>query len=91
MRFDREMNGVSLTRHRAKLGAFMVSLGLLVGAPAVFAQTPLADGQVIKIDQAAGKITIKHGPLKQFDIGRGHDHGLSRRRSGDAARREARR
>jgi len=71
MRFDREMNGVSLTRHRAQLGAFMVSLGLLVGAPAVFAQTPLADGQVIKIDQAAGKITIKHGPLKQFDMDEG--------------------
>ena len=63
MRFDREMNGVSLTRHRAKLGAFMVSLGLLVGAPAVFAQTPLADGQVVKIDPAAadrvnGQLTI---------------------------------
>lgn len=71
MRFDREMNGVPLTRHRAKLGAFMVSLGLLVGAPAVFAQTPLADGQVIKIDQAAGKITITHGPLKQFDMDEG--------------------
>ena len=41
------MNGVSLTRHRAKLGAFMVSLGLLVGAPAVFAQTPLTDGTAI--------------------------------------------
>ena len=71
MRFDREMNGVSLTRYRAKLGAVMVSLGLLVGAPAVFAQAPLADGQVIKIDQAAGKITIKHGPLKQFDMDEG--------------------
>jgi Cu/Ag efflux protein CusF len=39
----------------------------------VFAQTPLADGQVIKIDQAAGKITIKHGPLKQF----GMDEGMT--------------
>ena len=59
------MNGVSLTRHRAKLGAFMVSLGLLVGAPAVFAQTPPADGQVIKIDQAAGKITWDLSPTKK--------------------------
>jgi Cu/Ag efflux protein CusF len=46
---------------------------LLIGASAVCAQTPLADGQVIKIDQAAGKITIKHGPLKQF----GMDEGMT--------------
>ena len=58
------MNRVSLTRYRTKLGAFLLSLSLLMGASAVCAQTPLADGQVIKIDPAAGKITIKHGPLK---------------------------
>ena len=44
-----------------------------MGALAVLAQTPLADGQVIKIDQAGGKITIKHGPLKQF----GMDEGMT--------------
>jgi Cu/Ag efflux protein CusF len=26
------------------------------------------DGQITKIDQAAGKITIKHGPIKKFDM-----------------------
>jgi Cu/Ag efflux protein CusF len=36
-------------------------------------KTPLADGQVIKIDQPAGKITIKHGPLPQF----GMDEGMT--------------
>jgi Cu(I)/Ag(I) efflux system periplasmic protein CusF len=43
---------------------------LLLGLPASesFAQAPLADGKVVKIDQAAGKITIQHGPLKQFDM-----------------------
>ena len=65
------MNRSSLIRCRKELGALPLSLGLLVGASAVFAQTPLADGQVIKIDQAAGKITIKHGPLKQFDMDEG--------------------
>jgi Cu(I)/Ag(I) efflux system periplasmic protein CusF len=65
------MNRLSLIRCRKKLGALLLSLGLLVGASAVFAQTPLADGQVIKIDPAAGKITIKHGPLKQFDMNEG--------------------
>jgi Cu(I)/Ag(I) efflux system periplasmic protein CusF len=45
---------------------------LLLGLPASgsFAQAPLADGKVVKIDQAAGKITIQHGPLKQFDMAR---------------------
>jgi len=67
------METLSLIRCRKTLGALLLSLGLLAGACAVFAQTPLADGQVIKIDQAAGKITIKHGPLKQF----GMDEGMT--------------
>jgi len=67
------MNRLSLTRSRKKLGAFLLSLGLTLGASAVRAQTPLADGQVVKIDPAAGKITIKHGPLKQF----GMDEGMT--------------
>lgn len=28
----------------------------------------LADGEVKKIDPSAGKITIKHGPMKKFDM-----------------------
>ena len=31
------------------------------------AQAPI-DGQVTKVDAAAGKITIKHGPIKKFDM-----------------------
>ena len=29
------------------------------------------NGQVTKIDESAGKITIKHGPLKKFDMNEG--------------------
>jgi Cu/Ag efflux protein CusF len=65
------MNGLLFTRNRTGLGAFLLSLGLLLSASAVCAQARLADRQVIKIDQAAGKITIKHGPLKQFDMDEG--------------------
>ena len=64
---------LSLVRCRKKLGALLLTLGLLLGVTAVFAQAPLADGQVVKIDPAAGKITIKHGPLKQF----GMDEGMT--------------
>jgi Cu(I)/Ag(I) efflux system periplasmic protein CusF len=29
------------------------------------------NGQVTKIDEAAGKITIKHGPIKKFEMDEG--------------------
>ena len=28
----------------------------------------LIDGQVTKVDESAGKISIKHGPIKKFDM-----------------------
>jgi Cu/Ag efflux protein CusF len=30
--------------------------------------TPMADGEVRKIDRAAGKLTIKHGEIKSLDM-----------------------
>lgn len=42
---------------------------VLAGAPMpVLAQSELVDGQVTKLDESAQKITIKHGPLKKFDM-----------------------
>ncbi len=29
---------------------------------------PMTDGEVKKVDQAAGKVTIKHGPIKHLDM-----------------------
>src|SRR5450756_693711 len=34
----------------------------------VWAQSELTDGLVTKIDSSANKITIKHGPMKKFDM-----------------------
>ena len=48
----------------ACLFVFAISLN----ANPVLAQSPLVDGQVTKVDTAAGKITIKHGPFKKFDM-----------------------
>jgi Cu(I)/Ag(I) efflux system periplasmic protein CusF len=62
------MNALSLAGIRNRHRAFFLALALLMGASTVFGQMPLTDGQVTKIDQAAGKITIKHGPLKQFGM-----------------------
>ena len=28
----------------------------------------MIDGEVTKVDESAGKITIKHGPIKKFDM-----------------------
>jgi Cu/Ag efflux protein CusF len=28
----------------------------------------MVDGEVTKVDESAGKITIKHGPMKKFDM-----------------------
>lgn len=34
----------------------------------VWAQSALTDGLVTKLDTSANKITIKHGPMKKFDM-----------------------
>ena len=40
------------------------------GKPAIIAQTvaALADGEIRKIDKAQGKITLKHGEIKNLDM-----------------------
>jgi|SRR6186713_2225582 Cu/Ag efflux protein CusF len=43
------------------------ALALVLSFNTATAQS-LVDGQVTKVDESAGKITIKHGPLKQFDM-----------------------
>ena len=47
-------------------GLFFLSIAPL--APAALAQSAPVDGQVTKVDESAGKITIKHGPIKKFDM-----------------------
>jgi Cu(I)/Ag(I) efflux system protein CusF len=42
----------------------------LAGMPAI-AEDALIDGQVTKVDQSAGKITIKHGPIKKLGMDQG--------------------
>ena len=43
----------------------------LAPAGVAIAQTELVDGQITKVDSSAGKITIKHGPIKKFDMSDG--------------------
>jgi Cu(I)/Ag(I) efflux system protein CusF len=50
-----------------------MAFGLHVGAvmPEALAQSAMINGQVTKIDESAGKITIKHGPIKKLDMDEG--------------------
>ena len=48
--------------------ATVLSLAIALGAGAAFAQATMVKGEVKKIDEAAGKITLKHGPIKSLDM-----------------------
>jgi Cu(I)/Ag(I) efflux system protein CusF len=47
----------------------VVATALCLSVTAAFAQ--MADGEVTKVDEPAGKITIKHGPIKKLDMEEG--------------------
>lgn len=49
-----------------KTVAAMVGVALLAMIGVASAQS--VDGEVRKIDEAAGKITLKHGPIKALDM-----------------------
>jgi Cu/Ag efflux protein CusF len=44
---------------------FAVQVGI---ATSVYAAEPAVDGEVTKINESAGKITIKHGPIPNLDM-----------------------
>jgi Cu/Ag efflux protein CusF len=50
-----------------KLVVILAAL-VALGAPGSFAASHLVDGQVTRIDPSAGKITLRHGPIKKLDM-----------------------
>ena len=53
------------------MGVMAASMLVLSGgmlASVTLAQAPMVNGQVTKIDEAAGKITLRHGPIKKLDM-----------------------
>ena len=52
----------------AAVGTLVLSV---VFASVTMAQAPMVNGQVTKIDESAGKITLKHGPIKKLDMDEG--------------------
>ena len=53
----------------ATTGLFLLA-GTLAISPTL-AQSDMIEGVVTKVDQSAGKITIKHGPIKKLEMDEG--------------------
>jgi Cu(I)/Ag(I) efflux system protein CusF len=51
----------------ALIGAWVLAVA---GQP-TYAVEEIVKGEVRKIDQSAGKITLRHGPIKKFDMDEG--------------------
>jgi Cu/Ag efflux protein CusF len=47
------------------------AVAILMAAQPQDARAQLVNGQVTKIDEPSSKITIKHGPIKKFDMDEG--------------------
>jgi Cu(I)/Ag(I) efflux system protein CusF len=52
----------------ALAAAAMIALLALAPIAGAYAQSAMVDGTVTKIDASASKITLKHGPIKKFDM-----------------------
>jgi len=53
------------------IAVIILSLSAIAPPLDAFGQSSMVDGQVTKVDASAGKITIKHGPMKKFDMDEG--------------------
>ncbi len=53
------------------LAAVLLALSGAMLPNASVAQSATVNGQVTKIDTSAGKITLKHGPIKKLDMDEG--------------------
>ena len=51
-----------------KFAVMMFSFSVALLAGGAFAQAAMVNGEVKKIDEAGGKVTLKHGPIKNLDM-----------------------
>jgi Cu/Ag efflux protein CusF len=49
----------------------ILAIALTLSSAAAMAQAEMTKGEVKKIDESAGKITLKHGPIKSLDMDEG--------------------
>ncbi|WP_296710648.1 copper-binding protein [Rhodoblastus sp.] len=53
---------------RKLIAATSIAISLIATAAPSFAQSEMVNGEVKNIDASAGKITLKHGPIKKLDM-----------------------
>jgi Cu/Ag efflux protein CusF len=65
------MTEITMRQYMHKIALVAASI-LTLSAAALpkmsVAQSAMVNGQVTKIDESAGKITLKHGPIKKLDM-----------------------
>lgn len=59
-----------MSRKSLTAAAFL-AMAAFAGVGGAAAQSAMVEGEVRKVDESAGKITIKHGPIKKFDMDSG--------------------
>lgn len=59
-----------MRKFKGATAAFFV-VAAMAASPMAMAQPESVTGQIVKINESAGKITIKHGPIKKFDMAEG--------------------
>ena len=55
----------------ARISRLIAALAIVASSHVSWGQSELVDGQVTKVNEAAGKITIRHGPIKKFQMEEG--------------------
>jgi Cu/Ag efflux protein CusF len=55
-------------RKKVQTAVVVAVLSTAILLPAAPARAQMADGQVTKIDAGAGKMTLRHGPIKNLDM-----------------------
>lgn len=50
--------------------AFFIAAAV-TASPIAMAQPESIAGQIVRVNESAGKVTIKHGPIKKFDMTEG--------------------
>jgi len=54
-----------------RISQLIAALAIVASSHVSWGESELVDGQATKIDEAAGKITIRHGPIKKFQMEEG--------------------
>jgi Cu(I)/Ag(I) efflux system protein CusF len=53
---------------KKKLIAMSLAVGIASAVSTPILAQEMVAGEVTKVDESAGKLTIKHGPIKKFDM-----------------------